>query len=217
LNLISNAGPISIIEVIELLQMGKGNAKIKTLLNLTQYNKGERTMARPQIFTDQQLRRLLDSGMTQERIAQTLGVAPSTISVRARLLARRAMLDNHGVPSPLIMSMGDTRAAVLENFHRVAEMADDMTLKPMDKIRVAREMRHQLDFTIRAIVPLHLAVGMEYFMYEVLRAMEEADPEMKKKVMERLQARDTATPEFSEDVTDWREALNGHGVEVAGS
>jgi DNA-binding Lrp family transcriptional regulator len=102
-------------------------------------------MGRPKQFTDLQLRTLIRQGYTQGEIAEELGVSPSAVSQRVRLLkpAVRAGLEPDEVAGAPVTAE-QHQALLWNNYRRVGEMLDDKSASTRHKLRIIGEMRRQL-------------------------------------------------------------------------
>jgi hypothetical protein len=157
-------------------------------------------LARQQ-FTDKQLAALIGQGLNSKQAAERLGVSPSAVSRRIH------NLDVYKIPwrksslPPVIMSVADTRAAALDNYQRVASLLDDENISKLDAIRVAREMRQQLEFGIRMGTLLFASQETSAFVDNVTQVLEMEEPAVRDRIMGRLGAlrmeRDTVRSEES--------------------
>jgi transposase len=145
-------------------------------------------MPQSQRFTDKQLTALVGQGLNSTQIAERLGVSQSAVSRRMKDLdIYKVPWRKSGLP-PVVMSIADTRAAAQENYQRVAGLLDNENLTTLDSIRVAREMRQQLEFGIRVGAILWASQETKAFVDEVTQILETEEPAVRDRIMARLAA-----------------------------
>jgi transposase len=143
-------------------------------------------MPQSQRFTDKQLTALVGQGLNSKQIAERLGVSQPAVSRRMKNLdIYKVPWRKSGLP-PVVMSIADTRAAAQENYQRVAGLLENENLTTLDAIRVAREMRQQLEFGIRVGAVLWASEETKAFVDEVTQILETEEPAVRDRIMARL-------------------------------
>jgi hypothetical protein len=143
-------------------------------------------MPAEQQFTDKQLIDLKARGFSNARIARRFGVSDAAVHQRMdKLKLSRIEWKPYMMP-PVIMSTEETREAARDNYHFVANLLDRDNLTTLDAIRIARELRQQLEFNARITSKLFMAEVAQDFVGDVLEALNEVDPEMRDRMVESI-------------------------------
>ena len=146
-------------------------------------------MGRPKIIPEANLRELLAQGATQAEIARRYKITRGAVSQRVKDLNTAEKVRIAIDPAIAVTTVWDTQAAAKENLQRVMGMLDNDCLSALDKLRVAREIRQHLDFSIRVIEPLYRVSEFQAFVDEVINQMEEMDPAVRATFLAKLHAR----------------------------
>lgn len=91
-------------------------------------------------------------------------------------------------------SVWDVRSRLEENFRRVGELLREMEVaaEPKDRLAVAAELRQHIALAERALELAARAQAVREFEETVLDVLAEADPALRRRVVEELNARAAA-------------------------
>ena len=133
------------------------------------------------------LSQMLRSGKAQREIAQVFGVTESAISKAKRELnitvIKSVALENaHRVV--------DKNLNAIDQLYKINEMAnqllDQLETKPNLKLKVMAEIRNQLRLQLDIFQCLYDMKAVQEFQDEVLTAIGEASPDVRKRIIHRL-------------------------------
>lgn len=146
-------------------------------------------MGRPaKAVDDIVLQRMVEQGMSLERMAAKLGVSRNTVKARLDHLAPAA------VARPLTAqvagaSMWDTQEALQANYQRCLKLlqeAQETGVEVRDRNRILAEIRNHLEAGVRVAQVLYDTQRTEAFMATVLDVIGGCDPELRAEILRRL-------------------------------
>jgi DNA-binding Lrp family transcriptional regulator len=175
-------------------------------------------MPPPRKFSDDDLRVAIrmfaDHPRQGEQIAARLGVDVKTVQRRMKRLESRSVAP-HAVRAAVTAesNVWDIRVGLQKNHERVegliraveergvAERGEDGTLYLRDGVNqltaLIRENRAHYETAMKVLEALYRAEETKAFMEEVLAVLAEVDPDLRRRAMERIQARRSVRAAFT--------------------
>jgi len=143
---------------------------------------------RKKTINDTKLLRLIDrEGMTQVEAANALGVTKQAVNLRLKQLRKRT---TYAVASSKIEQVVDSKLDVVAQLKDINQKARDLLDKVADdaslSVKLMGEIRNQLRLMMDVYEMLYSLEGAAQFQQAVLETLEECDPDLRKKVITRL-------------------------------
>jgi|GEM_PF-5966884 predicted DNA-binding protein (UPF0251 family) len=139
-------------------------------------------------INDTKLLRLIDKdGMTQAQAAKALGVSRQAVNTRLKQLRGRT---TYAVVASKIERVVDSKLDVVEQLKTINERAQAL-LETVENdaqlsVKLMAEIRNQLRLMMDIYEMLYSLEGAAQFQQTVLEVLEECAPELRKKVISRL-------------------------------
>lgn len=150
-------------------------------------------------LTQGELKDLIEAGHTQSQIAEMFGVTKQYVSQFSKRLDRLALVQAPEITTKVLDSMWDTKDAADANYTRALNLFKQDGLTPNDRVRVIGEIRQHLAFGMSVMETLFAVQESKAFMDEVLDVLDEFDPRMRKKIIERLKQKRSLRAAFVPD------------------
>jgi len=139
-------------------------------------------------INDTKLLRLIDKdGMTQAQAAKALGVSRQAVNTRLKQLRGRT---TYAVAASKIERIVDSKLDVVEQLKAINERAQAL-LETVENdaqlsVKLMAEIRNQLRLMMDIYEMLYTLEGAAQFQQTILEVLEECAPELRKKVISRL-------------------------------
>jgi hypothetical protein len=165
-------------------------------------------MARAPKFTDSQLRSKMQEYEGEPNrdtlIAEDLGVTRQAVTKRVALLKEPPAVSHPKTVRQAVSSVFNISANLerlndeLWSLTQESVVVDENGMfRPTDKVRVYAEIRQVLALAKNTLETVYTVQRIECFMDEVLEILDEFDPDARKRILERLDARVTTASAFS--------------------
>jgi len=153
-------------------------------------------MAAAKKFTDSQLKQYLAMDFTAAEIARLFHVTEAAVSKRIAKLERVAVVRLPAVASAAQASVFDTRAALEENYRGCIALLSDPDAF-VDKVAVRNTLLRHIEAGLKVVEKLYQFTEMQSFQEEVLTILEQMEPGVRRRALERLQQRRSVRAAFS--------------------
>ncbi len=138
-------------------------------------------------INDTKLLRLIDQGLTQVQTAKELGVSKQAVHARLRTLRGRT---TYAIAAAKVSRMVNSKIDAVEQLKIINARAHDLLKKAEDdapiSVKLMAEIRNQLRLQLDIYEMLYSLQGAAEFQESVLEVLEEANPNLRKKVISKL-------------------------------
>ena len=142
-------------------------------------------MATRKKLADEQIKFWMENDFTQAEMARLAGVSTAAISKRIANIERTSLAKAPANIERSYASIWDTKAAIEENYERAIknfEMSEDAT-------RAIAEIRNHQKLSIDVLAMLYSVEEVRAFQEEVLAVINECEPSLRERIIQRLQQR----------------------------
>lgn len=141
-------------------------------------------------ITDEEIRKLLNKGLSPADVSRKLEVSRSCISRRMKGLRSKSTID---IVSANSFKEANKRLEVMAQLLSINKdsnrMLKDLGEKDPTRIKVWAEIRRQLDFQLKIFEVLYSVETARSFQQVVMEIIEEIDPDVREEIISRLNER----------------------------
>jgi predicted transcriptional regulator len=139
-------------------------------------------------INDTRLLRLIDKeGQSQSLAAKDMGVSRQAVSTRLKQLRGRT---TYAIAAANVQQAVDSKLDVVEQLKSINQTAQDLLAQTEDdahlSVKLMAEIRNQLRLMMDVYEMLYSLEGAAQFQQTVLEVLEDCDPELRKKVVAKL-------------------------------